>query len=87
MASPYSVNLLLDFIDKDNFRKLTEFSVFLALVVNTKDEVLSDLAKNPKNENSFMNFMRYISMLKEEDHKRVNGQILIDRIFNLGAFQ
>ena len=73
MECPYQSYLLLDFIDKDNFRKLTEFSAFLSLVNNSKSEDLSDLAKNPKNENSFMNFMRYISMLKEEDPKRING--------------
>jgi len=45
------------------------------------------MSKIPGNEHKFMNFMRYISMLKEDDEKKVNGQKLIDMIFKAERFK
>eukprot|EP00349_Pseudokeronopsis_sp_Brazil_P011157 CAMPEP_0202977270 /NCGR_PEP_ID=MMETSP1396-20130829/84155_1 /ASSEMBLY_ACC=CAM_ASM_000872 /TAXON_ID= /ORGANISM="Pseudokeronopsis sp., Strain Brazil" /LENGTH=83 /DNA_ID=CAMNT_0049715997 /DNA_START=1923 /DNA_END=2174 /DNA_ORIENTATION=+ len=45
------------------------------------------LSKIPGNETRFMNFMRYISMLKEDDPQKVNGQKLIDLIFKVERFK
>ena len=35
------------------------------------------------NEERFTNFMRYISILKEDDPKRIAGQRLIDKIYDI----
>jgi hypothetical protein len=34
-----------------------------------------------------MNFLRYITLLDKEDEKRVNGQKLFDKIFEVEKFK
>jgi hypothetical protein len=44
------------------------------------------MSKVPANADRFMDFMRYISMLKEDDEKRIQGQKLIDKIYEIQNF-
>lgn len=39
------------------------------------------LSKNPKNEETYMNFLRYITLLSQSDDKKQQGQKLLDRVY------
>ncbi|MFS8159796.1 MAG: hypothetical protein ACMG6E_06220, partial [Candidatus Roizmanbacteria bacterium] len=77
----YSSYLLLNLIENSTYRKMTDFKAFLACMNEVTQQDLTDMSKISANEQRFMNFMRQINILKEDDPKRVQGQKLINKIF------
>jgi len=84
---PYSNYLLTYVIESHNFRKMTNYDAYNACIDQINKDEIDFLSKIPGNEERFMNFMRYISMLKEDDPQKVNGQKLIDLIFQVERFK
>jgi predicted nucleotidyltransferase len=74
-------------IERDNFRKLNDYAVFNRCTDLLTVDDLEELSKNKFCEERFLNFMRYVSMMKEDDPKRTNGQRLIDKIFEIERFK
>lgn len=64
---PYTRYTLLDLIEKSNFRKLENYDNFDKCTAELTVEDLEELSKSKSCEERFLNFMRYVTMLKEDD--------------------
>ena len=68
------------------FRKIIDYSQFERVLSQVSLNELEEMSKNPANEETFMNFLRYISLLNQSDIKKQTGQKLIDKIFEIQKF-
>ena len=50
-------------IERDNFRKMGSYTEYEKCLEEVNQNDLENLSKNPKNEDTYMNFLRYISLL------------------------
>ena len=66
---------------------MNDFTAYLNCLNTVTKTELEELSKVPGNEEQFMNFMRYIQMLDLSDTRKVEGQKLIERIFELEKYQ
>ena len=78
---------MLVLIQRDNFRKLTDFTYYEKCLNLVNQYELEEMSKNPAYEELFMNFMRYIFVLSNTDEKKIQGQKLIDKIFEIEKFK
>ena len=82
----YAPYFLLILIERDEFRKMTDYTHYERTLDLSRYQ-LEELSKNPTNEELFMNFMRYITLLDTTDPKRVQGQNLISKIYELEKYK
>jgi hypothetical protein len=87
IQSPYAPYYLLQLIEKDTFRHSTDFTIFNTTLQNTSTFELAKLSNNPENETRFIEFLRYIEILKEDNPHKVEGTKLITLIFSLDKFK
>lgn len=67
--------------------RTVDFAGFNRSLENSSILDLDELSKNPQNEDRFMRFLRYIEILAENDQRKIEGQKLISRIFDLEKFK
>jgi len=70
---PYAAYLLVQLIDRDQFKRLTDYTAYLNCVNSVTTIELEELSLIPRNEEVFMNFMRYIGLLDVSDPRKVEG--------------
>jgi hypothetical protein len=83
----YAPYLLLNLIERDHFRKLTDYTYYEKCLDLVSQQDLEEMSKNPANEELFMNFLRYTTLLNQDDIKRVKGQMLMDKVFEIEKFK
>jgi hypothetical protein len=83
----YAPYLLLTMIERDQFRKITDYTHYERTLELVSQHDLEDISKNPANQEQFMNFLRYVTLLDQQDPKRVQGQKLSDKVFEIEAFK
>lgn len=86
-SKPYSPYLLLNLIEKETFRKMNDFTLYEDLVKQMNQEDLEYLSTNNQNKERFMNFLRFVHLLNENDQRKKQGQKLIDKIFQIESFK
>jgi hypothetical protein len=69
----YAPYFLLLLIERDTYRKLNKYDNFIKTIDAVTLHDLENLSKNSQNEELFMNFLRYITLLDKDDEKRING--------------
>jgi hypothetical protein len=70
---PYAPYLLVQLIERDAFKKMTDYTSYLNCINSVTTSELEELSSIPRNEEVFMNFMRYIGLLDVSDHRKVEG--------------
>jgi hypothetical protein len=85
--APYAPYYLLQQIEKDTFRKTTDYTKFNTTLQNTSTYDLAQLSKHGENKTRFMEYLRFIDILKEDDPKKVEATKLITMIFSLEEFK
>ena len=78
---PYATNMLEKLIERDTFKKITNFVHFQKCLDDISQFELERLSKKTGNEEKFLVFLRYVNLLNETDERRLNGNLLIERIF------
>jgi hypothetical protein len=66
---------------------MSDFTAYNNSVGLVTTSELEELSVIPRNEEVFMNFMRYIGLLDASDPRKTEGQKLIDRIFLLDKYK
>ena len=69
----YAPYLLLCLIERDQFRKITDYTYYDRCLELVSQHDLEEMSKNPTNEEQFMNFLRYTTLLNQDDPKRSQG--------------
>ena len=83
----YAPYLLLSLTERDQFRKLTDYTYYDETLALVTPHDLEEMSKNPANEEHFMNFLRYTQLLNQDDQKRVQGQKLVAMVYEIPKFQ
>ena len=83
----YAPYLLLSLIERDQFRKITDYTYYDKCLELVSQYDLEEMSKNPANEELFMNFLRYTTLLNQDDEKRKQGQKLMDKVFEIEKFK
>ena len=66
---------------------MSDFTLYTKCLDSVEQFDLDFLSKNNQNEETYMNFLRYVNLLGEADDKKVEGKKLIDRIYTLEKFK
>jgi hypothetical protein len=66
---------------------MNDFTAYLNCVNQVSTAELEQLSMVESNEELFMNFLRYVTMLDIHDHRKVEGQKLIERIYDLDKYK
>ena len=66
---------------------MSDFTLYTKCLDSVEQFDLEFLSKNNQNEETYMNFLRYVNLLGEADDKKVEGKKLIDRIYTLEKFK
>lgn len=66
--------------------KMNDFTAYLNCLNSVSRTELEELSKILDNEARFTGFMRYVQMLDPSDRRKVEGQKLIERIFELEKY-
>lgn len=82
----YAPYLLVLLIDRDQFKKISNFEPYEQCVRNVSNSELVELSNNQRNEEMVMNFLRYVDMLGANDERKIKGQLLKDRVFELEKY-
>jgi hypothetical protein len=83
----YAPYLLVLLIDRDTFKKITDFTPFERSVKLVSNSELLELGTNPRNEEMVFNFLRYVDMLGATDERKIKGTLLKDRVFELEKYK
>lgn len=83
----YAPYLLLTMIERDQFRKITDYTYYERVLELVSQHDLEEMSKNKDNEENFMNFLRYTTLLNQDDKKRVQGQKLAEKVFEIERFK
>lgn len=83
----YAPYLLLALIERDQFRRMTDYTYYDRCLSLVSQHDLEEMSKNPANEEQFMNFLRYTTLLNQDDPKRVQGQKLVDKVYEIEKFK
>jgi hypothetical protein len=83
----YAPYLLVLLIDRDTFKKISNFEPYEQCVRIVSNSELVELSNNQRNEEMVMNFLRYVDMLGASDERKVKGQLLKDRVFELEKYK
>lgn len=74
-------------IERDQYRKITDYTYYDRTLDLVSQHDLEEMSKNPANEETFMNFLRYTTLLNQDDIKRTKGQKLMDKVFEIEKFK
>ena len=66
----YAPYLLLCLIERDQFRKTNDYQYYDKCLDIVSQHDLEEMSKNPAYEELFMNFLRYTTLLNQDDEKR-----------------
>ena len=77
----------MNLIEKTNFRQLENFTSYNQCLAKIKNSQIEEMSNNQHYEEAFWGFLRYVQMQKESDDKYINGNKLIDRIFEIEKFK
>jgi hypothetical protein len=83
----YAPYLLVILIDRDQFKKISNFAPYENCVRIVSNSELVELSNNQRNEEMVMNFLRYVDMLGENDERKIKGKLLKDRVFELEKYK
>jgi hypothetical protein len=67
--------------------KTSNFALFNQCLESCTNAIFEQISKIPECEEKFMKFLKYVEILDAKDQRKIEGQKLITRIFELDKFK
>jgi hypothetical protein len=78
---------LLVLTERDFFRKINDFATYNQALDNSSQQDLIDISQTGEHEQRFLQFLRYIELIENENELHIQGKKFIDRIYVIPRFQ
>jgi hypothetical protein len=69
----YAPYLLIQLIERDTFMRIEDFGPYERCLQEVSGAELTKLSENQRNEEMFMNFLRYVEMLGPSEPRKAKG--------------